>query len=111
MRPVLAITMGDVNGMGPEILTKVLADDSVWEICRPFVIGSAEVLQQVCACAAPIPPPRTIRDVSQAVWDGAATWVIDADQSRPWTTDGAHPLSNGHMLMAVTLLETLGGRL
>lgn len=25
MRPVLAITMGDVNGVGPEVLAKALA--------------------------------------------------------------------------------------
>jgi lysophospholipase L1-like esterase len=44
--------------------------------------------------------------MNQAFWR-----VIEADPSRPWTTDGVHPLSNGHMLMAATLFETLGGRL
>jgi lysophospholipase L1-like esterase len=37
--------------------------------------------------------------------------VIDANPAWPWTTDGVHPLSNGHMLMAVTLFQALGGTL
>jgi acyl-CoA thioesterase-1 len=36
--------------------------------------------------------------------------VIDAAPDRHWTDDGVHPLSNGHMLMAITLFETLGGQ-
>ena len=42
--------------------------------------------------------------MNQAFWR-----VIDAAPSRRWTSDGVHPLSNGHTLMAVTLFETLGG--
>lgn len=88
MKPTLAITMGDINGVGPEILAKALAKPGTWRISNPLVIGSAEVLQQVCACAAPIPPPRTIPDVSQAVWDGAATWVIDGGSPPPLRRPG-----------------------
>jgi lysophospholipase L1-like esterase len=41
-----------------------------------------------------------------------AFWrAIDANPSRAWTTDGVHPLSNGHMLMALTLFQALGGAL
>jgi 4-hydroxythreonine-4-phosphate dehydrogenase len=38
-RPVLAITMGDPAGIGPEIAVKALSDASVYERSRPFVIG------------------------------------------------------------------------
>ena len=52
-RPVLAITMGDVAGIGPEILARALCEEEVWQICRPLVIGSLPALQyaaQVTNC-------------------------------------------------------------
>ena len=40
-RPVVAITMGDAAGVGPEVVVKALADAKVYEGCRPLVIGDA----------------------------------------------------------------------
>jgi 4-hydroxythreonine-4-phosphate dehydrogenase len=45
MRPVLAITMGDPAGVGPEITVKALSDASLYSRCRPLVIGSAAILK------------------------------------------------------------------
>ena len=44
MRPVLAITMGDPGGIGPEIIVKALSDKGVYDICSPVVIGDYEAL-------------------------------------------------------------------
>ena len=41
--PLLAITMGDPAGVGPEIAVKALADERVQGACRPLLVGSAEV--------------------------------------------------------------------
>jgi 4-phospho-D-threonate 3-dehydrogenase / 4-phospho-D-erythronate 3-dehydrogenase len=38
-RPVVAITMGDPSGVGPEIVVKCLARPEAHELCRPLVIG------------------------------------------------------------------------
>lgn len=46
MKPIIAITMGDAAGIGPEIVVKALARPEVYEICRPVVIGDAAVLKQ-----------------------------------------------------------------
>jgi 4-hydroxythreonine-4-phosphate dehydrogenase len=46
MRPILALTMGDINGVGPEILAKALARPDVGRWCRPLVVGSASVLAE-----------------------------------------------------------------
>ncbi|WP_371366417.1 D-threonate 4-phosphate dehydrogenase [Sporomusa rhizae] len=43
-RPILAITMGDPAGCGPEIIVKALSDRSIYEICRPLVFGDAKRL-------------------------------------------------------------------
>lgn len=42
--PLLAITMGDPAGTGPEIITKALGLPEIRAICRPIVVGDASVL-------------------------------------------------------------------
>jgi 4-hydroxythreonine-4-phosphate dehydrogenase len=37
--PVIAITMGDGAGIGPEIIVKALSSDEVATMCRPVVVG------------------------------------------------------------------------
>jgi len=41
VKPLLAITMGDAAGIGPEIIAKALDLDEVYGVCRPLVIGDA----------------------------------------------------------------------
>src|SRR3954454_24404900 len=51
-KPILAITMGDAAGVGPEVIVKSLEHREVYEQCRPLVIGDAERLRQadrICA--------------------------------------------------------------
>lgn len=45
-RPIIAITMGDAAGIGPEIIMKSLAHSEVYERCRPVVIGDKKRLEQ-----------------------------------------------------------------
>ncbi len=45
-RPILAITMGDAAGCGPEIIVKALADKSMYQLCRPLVFGDAKRLER-----------------------------------------------------------------
>jgi 4-hydroxythreonine-4-phosphate dehydrogenase len=44
--PVLAITMGDGAGIGPEIVVKALSRLEVRQLCRPLVIGDVMTLYQ-----------------------------------------------------------------
>ncbi len=37
--PIIAISMGDAAGIGPELTVKVLAEPATYERCRPFVLG------------------------------------------------------------------------
>ena len=45
-KPILAITMGDPAGIGPEIIVKALQLPKVWRVCRPLSIGSRPVFEQ-----------------------------------------------------------------
>jgi 4-hydroxythreonine-4-phosphate dehydrogenase len=44
--PLLAITMGDPAGVGPEIILKALWRKEVFEHCRPLVVGDARILDR-----------------------------------------------------------------
>ncbi len=41
----IAITIGDFNGVGPEVVLKSIADEKVRELCSVFLIGSYSVFQ------------------------------------------------------------------
>ena len=45
-RPLLALTMGDPAGIGPEIIVKALAQREIWRVCRPLVVGSLSIMQR-----------------------------------------------------------------
>ncbi len=45
-RPVIAMTMGDAAGVGPEIIMKTLTHAALYDQCRPLVIGDARRLEQ-----------------------------------------------------------------
>ena len=47
-KPIIAVTMGDAAGIGPELIVKVLSQEKVHETCRPFVIGDPGVLTDIC---------------------------------------------------------------
>lgn len=49
MLPILAITLGDPCGSGPEITAKAMADKKIYDICRPLIVGDACVLSQAIA--------------------------------------------------------------
>lgn len=44
--PIIAITMGDPAGVGPEIIVKALASPEIYDIGRPVVIGDAARLRR-----------------------------------------------------------------
>jgi len=46
MKPIIAITMGDVCGIGPEITARTLADPATYDLCRPVVVGDADMLER-----------------------------------------------------------------
>ncbi|MBN1383463.1 MAG: 4-hydroxythreonine-4-phosphate dehydrogenase PdxA [Elusimicrobia bacterium] len=40
-KPVIAITIGDPSGIGPEIVKKAVSDKSVLKVCKPLIIGTS----------------------------------------------------------------------
>ena len=48
-KPVIALTMGDAAGIGPEIVIEVLTRKTTRERCNPLVIGAPRVFTAACA--------------------------------------------------------------
>lgn len=48
-KPIVAITMGDPCGIGPEIIVKALQNKEIRDICIPLVIGDKKVMQRAIA--------------------------------------------------------------
>ena len=43
-KPRIGITIGDLNGIGPEVVMKSLADNRILDLVTPVIYGSARVL-------------------------------------------------------------------
>jgi 4-hydroxythreonine-4-phosphate dehydrogenase len=46
MKPRIAITVGDYNGIGPEVAVKAIHDSGVRQICRPLLVGPVQVFAE-----------------------------------------------------------------
>lgn len=61
-RPLLAITLGDPAGIGPEVIVKALQHPSLFEKARPLVIGDHRILARAATWIGPFSPTFEIID-------------------------------------------------
>ena len=73
-RPIIAITMGDAAGIGPEIIIKALGHAEVYDRCRPLVIGDAGRLRKVAPVVGSSLRVRAVDGPAQA---GFAAGTVD----------------------------------
>ena len=80
-RPIIGVTMGDPAGIGPEVAVRALALESIYQQCRPFIIGDLDTIRRTIAG---IGLPLTVR-LATSVADCACTFgQVDVLQA---TTD------------------------
>ena len=73
-KPVIAITMGDPCGIGPEVVVKALASGEVHPICRPVVIGSIWSIEQAVGLTG---ASLQVREVESPVEAGLSLGTVD----------------------------------
>jgi 4-hydroxythreonine-4-phosphate dehydrogenase len=66
MKPVIAITMGDPTGVGPEIIAMALSQPEISEICQPLVLGDRGAMERAIAVTCENLELRTVNAVSGA---------------------------------------------
>jgi 4-phospho-D-threonate 3-dehydrogenase / 4-phospho-D-erythronate 3-dehydrogenase len=64
-KPIIAITMGDPAGVGPEVCLQLLANQEVCDFATPIVFGDARLLAR-CARQTGLPAPKRI--LSEIDW-------------------------------------------
>ena len=60
VKPLIAITMGDATGAGPEIIVKSLEDKSLYNKARLFVLGDSKIMSRAAGIVGSAKPIRTI---------------------------------------------------
>ncbi|MBX7142196.1 MAG: 4-hydroxythreonine-4-phosphate dehydrogenase PdxA [Chitinophagales bacterium] len=43
-KPIIGITLGDFNGIGPEVILKTFSDNRMMEFCTPVLYGSSKII-------------------------------------------------------------------
>ena len=75
-KPIIAITMGDADGIGPEIIVKVLSQAATYERCRPFVVGDPRVMEAISKVVGANLSFKTIERLSEASFSPAVVEVM-----------------------------------
>jgi 4-hydroxythreonine-4-phosphate dehydrogenase len=86
-RPVIAITMGDAAGVGPEIIAKALADPESHAAASLFVIGDLRRLESAMQIVSSPLNVNRIADPSEALFQPDTIDVLDIDcipADLPW---------------------------
>ena len=76
-KPIVAITIGEASGIGPEIVLKALEERSALDVCRPLVIGDHKVLQRAKEAFHSQAEFNVVRDPEEAAWEGRRVNLLD----------------------------------
>ena len=88
-KPIIAITMGDAAGVGPEVIMKSLVHAEVHQLCCPLVIGDARRLRAAAEVGAVRLAVRSVpeSDTDQALFLRGSVDCVDLDivpADLPW---------------------------
>lgn len=82
-KPVLAITMGDPAGIGPEVTVKALQYRDLWDKCIPIVVGDAYVLEDALRFSGFNRTIRSIGKPEEAVGEPGTIECVDLHALAP----------------------------
>ena len=77
-RPIVAITMGDPAGVGPEVIAKSFAHRDILGHVRPLVVGNRRRIEKAARIAGVALAVRSIDTPANASWEDGVVPCIDA---------------------------------
>jgi 4-phospho-D-threonate 3-dehydrogenase / 4-phospho-D-erythronate 3-dehydrogenase len=77
MKPIIAITMGDAAGVGPEIIIKALEINAIYDQCNPLVIGDSAILTRALQFAGSNLAIRSISETEEAKYERGTIDCLD----------------------------------
>lgn len=90
-RPIIGITMGDPVGIGPEIILLALCKPSIYNICRPLVIGDLGILDTVKKCVSSRLKIAPVNDPDQGRYDIGTVDVLNLSEIAPHKASWGRP--------------------
>lgn len=89
--PIVGITMGDPVGIGPEIILKALADDAIYKVCRPLLLGDQRVMNFTKEWLNTSLPIHSALTPEAATYDAGHITVVDLSELNPDELRLGHP--------------------
>jgi 4-phospho-D-threonate 3-dehydrogenase / 4-phospho-D-erythronate 3-dehydrogenase len=83
-RPLLAITLGDPAGIGPEVIVKALQHPSLFEKARPLVIGDRRILARAAAWIGQSSPTfEIVEEPTAGMYEAGTIPLLDLGNASP----------------------------
>ena len=94
-RPLVAVTIGDPAGIGPEIVLGALLDQAdLYDVCRPLVIGDRTVLERFAQAIGKAVRLHTVHRSTEGLYEFGTIDLLDLE------TEGAGALRLGEVQAA-----------
>lgn len=104
--PRIALTLGDVAGIGPEVIARSLLDDRLTTCCQPIVVGHPDVLRRALTL---IKSDIVVREVSSIIHADCAT-ASEKTRSTPTVIDCWNPSNDDAVAVHVGRIDARAGR-
>jgi len=109
--PIVAITMAEASGIGPEILMKAINERSIFDHCRPLLIGDYKIMKMVRDEFGIAGKIRVIKTVDGAVWESDTANMIDLDNIPLGSFRKGHPnATTGKAMIEYCAVRKIGDR-
>ena len=83
-RPIVAVTMGDASGIGPEVIVKAFLNPEIQNTVRPIVIGDARIMKTALKFAKGQPVEvNAVKRVLEAKFQNGVIDVLDLQNLEP----------------------------
>ena len=83
-RPIVAVTMGDASGIGPEVIVKAFLNPEIQNTVRPIVVGDARIMKTALKFAKGQPVEvHAVKRVLEAKFQNGVIDVLDLQNLDP----------------------------
>jgi 4-phospho-D-threonate 3-dehydrogenase / 4-phospho-D-erythronate 3-dehydrogenase len=106
-KPILAITMGDPVGVGPEIMVMALADAAMYEVCRPLALGDLAALTRAKDRLAPHLRLNLVSEPREGAYEYGAVDLLALSNLKPVDLTYGHPTAAGGAAMVSYILTAI----
>lgn len=76
-KPLVAITIGEVTGIGPEIVVKAINDGGIFSFCNPLIIGDYWIMKKVSDDLKVQTKINIVQSVENVEWAAGVANMID----------------------------------